>query len=53
MFELNNELEISENIDYMLEKMCERDEYNCTGYTGCRVNGCSVDDSGYLSGLLL
>ena len=52
MFKLNKVLGISENVEGLLEELCERDEYNCTGFVGCRVNGCSADDSRYLSDLL-
>lgn len=52
MNHLNDVISLDEEIELIIEEMSERAEMNCTGYTGCKVNGCSIDDTGYLSDVL-
>lgn len=44
MFKLNKELEVNKEVESILEELCVREEFNCSGYTGCPANGCCIDD---------
>lgn len=51
MIHLNKGYEINEEIETILEEMGEREEFHCTRYVGCPVNGCGIEDTDYLSKL--
>lgn len=45
MLNLNKEVVTGEDIELILEEMRAREEFHCTGYKGCPINGCSIDNA--------